>query len=138
MSDKTPNNIEPKLKDIGYFRTTDRTYEETLKYSNIDNEYIQLLEQDAKVVEMGSGLHQKFANGLKLQRPDITVISIDPSLGVDLNEEFISLTEKKGDEVNAIHYYEKNPNLILNILIVSNKLKQQKITESKLLKKLEM
>jgi len=97
MSDKTPNNIEPKLKDIGYFRTTDRTYEETLKYSNIDNEYIQLLEQDAKVVEMGSGLHQKFANGLKLQRPDITVISIDPSLGVDLNEEFISLTEKKGD-----------------------------------------
>ena len=62
------------------------------------------LPQNATVVDVGSGLHQEFARGMKELRPDIRVISVDPTLAFDPLDPNIGVKESG----SWVTYYVNN------------------------------
>lgn len=77
----TPQSETKSLFDhVDYFRVTDRAFETTLDFLNLDETYIRALPANARVLDIGAGLNQNLARGIKRLRPDILVASIDPSI----------------------------------------------------------
>jgi hypothetical protein len=76
---------------------TERSADEIFDNCLITPQTIQQLPQKAAVVEIGSGLFQEFAQKVKGIRPDVTVISVDPTLAFSANREdvIVSDTEKR-------------------------------------------
>jgi len=67
------------LSEIGNFRVTERSlnsYKETFSF---DPESIP---GNGMVLDIGSGVNQRFAKELETTRPDVKVVSLDPSLGI--------------------------------------------------------
>ncbi len=84
MEDKPANEKIYTFKDIGYFRLTPRSaenYYEIFAFSPKD------LKPNAIVLDAGSGTEQEFAKSLATSRPDIRVISLDPSLALPSDDE---------------------------------------------------
>lgn len=66
-----------EVKIPGYFRSTERSltnYEEPFNFTP------DQLKTGAVILDIGSGTYQAFARDLNQTRPDITVISVDPTL----------------------------------------------------------
>ena len=79
---KVENNQSERIytpKDIGYFRSTDRPFE---NYRLLFGISPPELKKNAVILDAGSGKRQEFARGLAKLRPDIQVISLDPSLSL--------------------------------------------------------
>lgn len=102
MSD-TEKQLEPKLDDIGYFRTTDRPFLNTLYFSDLEENFFRSLPDNALIVEMGSGLNQNFANGIKNINPLLRTISIDPSLAINTSFKTVTKIGSSG-EPEAVEY----------------------------------
>ncbi len=64
-------------KEAGYFRVTDRSL---VDYKTIFNLRIEDFKPNSRVLDAGSGIHQTFAREIQQQRPDIRVVSLDPTL----------------------------------------------------------
>lgn len=71
------------LKDIPRFRVTPRPLED---YERIFSFTPEFFKPNARVLDIGSGTHQEFAQGLKAKRSDIEVVSVDPSLALPTKE----------------------------------------------------
>jgi len=71
---------------IGYFRVTRRSFEKVIQALDTTPEaFLKELPQKAVVVEIGSGLGQSFSREIQKQRPDVKVVSLDPTLALDSN-----------------------------------------------------
>lgn len=83
MNQQPPENSGPTLKDIGYFRITSRDlkrYEKELGFK------AEQLKQDSLILDIGSGFNQELPQQLRVKRPDINVISVDPSLALPTSQ----------------------------------------------------
>lgn len=80
-----------------HLEVTDRSYEEILLSSQLSNEDIMALPTGGYVVEVGSGLMQRFAQGIKNIRPDLKVVSIDPTLA--LTPDRVDVVIGKGEDI---------------------------------------
>lgn len=80
------SNENPSLKEIGYFRVTERSFETILFGLELSREKVRELPTGATVIDIGSSLNQSFAKGVLALRPDINAISIDPSLAISEKE----------------------------------------------------
>lgn len=98
--DQNKDTVPNSLKDIGYFRVTDRSLDEYKKFNHID---MERLPKNATVVDIGSGTFQKFSKELADERPDLKVISIDASLALPPIEH--GVYSKTGE----ISYHHHNP-----------------------------
>ena len=76
--------IPQSLREIQYFRVTNRHLPEYQKYAHID---IQPLPSNATVIDIGSGVNQELSQDIRKLRPDITVINIDASLALPITNE---------------------------------------------------
>lgn len=72
---------------------------------------LESLNPKAIILEMGSGLHQEFAKGIKNEYPSVEVISVDPTLAILKNDEswkvsesgsFVTFNKVKGAPVREI------------------------------------
>jgi SAM-dependent methyltransferase len=71
------------LEKIGEFSVTDRGLEQVLEDMGIEENEIDKFPKDGMVLNIGSGLYQKFEKELKKKRGDLKIISVDPSLGIE-------------------------------------------------------
>ncbi|MDP3973824.1 MAG: class I SAM-dependent methyltransferase [Candidatus Daviesbacteria bacterium] len=75
---ETPVKVgETPKEKVGYFRSTERNlqeYQEIFSFTPGD------FKQNARILDVGSGTYQAFAKKLRNMRPDLDVVSIDPSL----------------------------------------------------------
>lgn len=99
----------PTLVDLSPLRVTARTAEKLIKPFGINEQTVKDLPQKAVVVEIGSGLFQEFAGWVKLIRPDIVTISIDPTLALrqeDLNKPYLKLSSTPKDKLGFLPYVD--------------------------------
>lgn len=82
--DQSPPETNYGLKDIGYFRATPRSLEDYLEIFSLTS---SAFAKNAKILDIGSGTNQEFARGLKQERPDVSVVSLDPSLALPADPE---------------------------------------------------
>lgn len=68
---------DEEKKEVGYFKVTDRPLGD---YERIFSFRAEDLKPNSKVLDVGSGLRQTFAKELQQKRPDIQVVSFDPTL----------------------------------------------------------
>jgi len=71
------------LEKIGELSVTDRDLEQVLEDMGIEASEIDKFPKEGVVLNIGSGLYQKFEEELKKKRDDLKIISVDPSLGVE-------------------------------------------------------
>jgi hypothetical protein len=91
------------------YRVTDRTYEQSLDFSDLIDEDIKILPNAAVVVDIGSGVNQRFSQGVKELRPDIKVVSIDPTLSLKDQGDFRvkSYRDVESGKLNRVDYSRK-------------------------------
>ncbi len=89
------------------FYVTNRSFEQLSPYLDLSDAFIQNLPEKARVLEVGSGVFRNFAAGLSAKRPDLQVISLDPTLAIS-KKDFLSVVERdqKGD-IQSIYYTNK-------------------------------
>lgn len=100
-----------KMSNIPEFYVTNRSFEQICSTIHLTLEDIQKLPQNAVIMELGSGVIQNFARKIKEIRPDIQVISIDPSLsiGSPSDSDYESKVIKdKNNEIDTAVYINKN------------------------------
>jgi len=115
--------------EIGYFRVTNREFEQSLEAVDLNKRHIMNLPIDAKIAEIGSGLDQEFANGVKSIRPDVKVISLDPTLGLE-NKDFYTTTEESPDHgIRSVQYKYNDPEI--NKSSYADSLEKQQETKRK-------
>ncbi len=90
--------------EIGYFRVTDREFSRALEASKLDENDILGLPRNGVIVEIGSGLSQNFANETKKLRPDLKVISLDPTLGIHSSDFFTTHERNKEGKLEQVSY----------------------------------
>lgn len=86
--------VPESLREIGYFRVTSRhaaSYEKYLQFSPSD------LPRGSVVVDSGSGYNQELAQ--KLSKHEVTVISMDATLALPINERFYDPYIPKDDKI---------------------------------------
>jgi SAM-dependent methyltransferase len=71
------------LEKIGELSVTDRGLDQVLEDMGIEESEIDNFPKDGTVLNIGSGLYQKFEEDLKKKRDDLKVVSVDPSLSLD-------------------------------------------------------
>jgi len=81
------NENGPSMEEIGYFRVTSRNGPEILSQCQLEQQDIQNLLPNSTILEVGSGLNQELAKHLKTIRPDITTVSLDPTLGITVYQQ---------------------------------------------------
>lgn len=86
------------MSNIPEFYLTNRELKELLWMSGLSENYIKSLPENAVVLEIGGGLDQNFAEGVKKLRPDIKPITIDPTI-------IIGSDNKNSFDI----YYRKDP-----------------------------
>lgn len=69
--------MDDEKKEVGYFKVTDRSLSE---YEIIFDFRAEQLKYGSRILDIGSGTNQNLARNLKQKRPDIKVISLDPTL----------------------------------------------------------
>lgn len=94
MSDVSQPEEPISLKDIKTFWVTATSFEDYKRTFSLDP---NTLKPNARVLDLGSGTHQEFAKGLKEVRPDVYVVSVDPTLGLATDEK--ALKEKGVDYI---------------------------------------
>lgn len=95
-----PQNLE----SIGSFYVTDRSFELISQLLDLSAEKIDSLPQNGRVLEVGSGIHRKFAEGISKLRPDLKIVSVDPTLGITKND-FSSIVERDDEgNIKSVHY----------------------------------
>ncbi|MFH0891670.1 MAG: methyltransferase domain-containing protein [Candidatus Falkowbacteria bacterium] len=71
------------LEKIGEFSVTDRGLEQVLEDMGIKESEIDNFPKEGTVLNIGSGLYQKFEEELRNKRSDLKIVSLDPTLGID-------------------------------------------------------
>jgi len=102
--------LQPTTKEIGYFRVTNRSFEEVDKALSI-TETVKKLKPNSKVLDVGSGIFQQTAAGIGELRPDITVISSDATLGLEPND-FRIFDTSEGEGWKETTYISKDTELV--------------------------
>ncbi|OGF25096.1 hypothetical protein A2303_05740 [Candidatus Falkowbacteria bacterium RIFOXYB2_FULL_47_14] len=74
------------LEKIGELSVTDRGLEQVLEDMGIEESEIDKFPKDGMVLNIGSGLYQKFEEELRGKRGDLKIVSIDPTLGMDFKD----------------------------------------------------
>jgi hypothetical protein len=86
------------LKDIHKFILSARSVRSYQDIFGVDFSSIEQVKWEERICDVGSGLRQEFAKGLRgvvgfdeglnkpIKRPDLHVVSVDPSFGLPLNE----------------------------------------------------
>jgi hypothetical protein len=69
------------LQEIGYFSITDKNLAETNKALAVRKEILALPINSA-LLNVGSGIYRLFESEVYAKRPDLTICSIDPTLGI--------------------------------------------------------
>lgn len=96
-----------RISDIPEFYVTNRSFEQVCRLVNLSQQDILELPKNSSILEIGSGVFQKFARGMKDIRPDVTVFSLDPSLAIDTknhsNFDTKSIKGENGDISTAIY-----------------------------------
>lgn len=106
--DQGPEENNYSLKDIGYFRVTPRSFETYARIFSID---CRTFKDNAEILDIGSGTNQEFARKLSLKRPDVHVVSVDPTLALPTEEQKLKETglvyelQSKGEDIH--HSTEK-------------------------------
>lgn len=85
--------IPKEIKDIGYFRVTERPFETYLKQAHINSDSIP---ENGVVLNIGAGFEQKFEKSIKQDRPDLTILPIDPSLAIPAEEKNYQTYKNQG------------------------------------------
>jgi SAM-dependent methyltransferase len=89
------------------FYVTDRGFEQLSNYLNLTSEEIDRIPEDGKVLEIGSGVYRNFASELSSIRPDLKVISLDPTLGIK-KDDFLSVVKRDSQgKIESIYYTNK-------------------------------
>lgn len=70
---------------------TRRSFENILKFTDLSTDDLKALPEKSVILEIGSGEKQEFANGVKKLCPDLTVISLDPTLGISPGRNDVAL-----------------------------------------------
>lgn len=94
----------PNINEINYFRVTNRTFEKINENLKIAENYLLNLPTNAKVLEVGSGANQEFANGLKKIRPDIITVSLDPTFALQKGKFAAIVTDWEAGKPTAVMY----------------------------------
>lgn len=93
------------IEKIGYFRTTDRSAENIMRFVKLEDRDLEELPANARVLEIGSGLSQQFARKIKQLRSDTTVVSIDPTVDLGNRKGIHTYTERTaGGELKQVEY----------------------------------
>ena len=71
-----------KMAEIPEFFVTNRTFEQICHLVQLTEQDITDLPKNAVILEIGSGVFQNFARQMSEIRPDVQVLSIDPSLAI--------------------------------------------------------
>lgn len=71
------------LENIRELSVTDRGLEQVLEDMGIEESEIDKFPKEGMVLNIGSGLYQKFEEELKKKRGDLKIVSVDPSLGIE-------------------------------------------------------
>ncbi|NBO17423.1 MAG: class I SAM-dependent methyltransferase [Proteobacteria bacterium] len=100
-----------KISNIPEFLVTNRKFIDICKLVNLKNKNIIELPEHANVLEVGSGLTQEFARGIKSLRPDIQAFSIDPTLALGEDDLFdAKITKNFWRRPTSVLYSNKNLN----------------------------
>lgn len=103
------NSPEGKFSQQEYFVVSSREYKTIFENCHLTEQDIMDLPQGAVIVEVGSGEFQEFAREAKKQRPDIKVVSIDPTLSLEPKREDISINDESDSKIYFLK--EKPENL---------------------------
>jgi len=74
-----------KMAEIPEFFVTNRTFEQICSLVKLTEQDITHLPKNATILEIGSGVFQNFARQMSEIRPDVQVVSIDPSLAIGIH-----------------------------------------------------
>ena len=101
-----------RLSNIPEFYVTNRDFEEILWMSGLEKNDILNLPEKANVLEVGGGVDQNFAAGIKSLRPDIQAITIDPTLiiGSNNNNEYdiyFGINNGNRNKISYVQYLRK-------------------------------
>lgn len=102
-----------KLSNIPEFYVTNRDFETILWMTGLNKEIIESLPQHSVVLEVGGGVDQNFAAGVKRLRSDITPITIDPTLWIGTKDDksFDIYFARKKDSprsISVLHYIKRS------------------------------
>lgn len=90
-------------KEVSFF-VTNRDYETIASRLNLTPEYIENIPKNSKVLEIGSGLNQSFARGLSKLRPDLKIVSLDPSLAINPKEFKTRVIRNEDGDLESVYY----------------------------------
>lgn len=96
-------SVDTMLENDYQFTVTRRTHRDILDYVAMKEDDIKELPHHATIIEVGSGINQEFAAWVRSVRPDIHMISVDPTMGLDPKREDIYLTES----ADSINYFKR-------------------------------
>jgi SAM-dependent methyltransferase len=89
------------------FYVTDRSFEQISGYLDLTSEEIMKIPQEGRVLEIGSGVYRNFASGLSAVRPDLKVVSLDPTLGIK-KDDFLSVVKRDSQgKIESVYYTNK-------------------------------
>ena len=108
-----PEKPRLKIEDVPDFYVTETLFKKILSLSGLIKEAVLALPENAVVVEVGSGKNQEFEQGLRKLRPDIKVVSIDPTLS--FNPERKDVFAKEKPDAVFYHQLKKGETLPLSI-----------------------
>ena len=96
--------MENLFEQIDSLTVTHRSYEAILDICQLTKDDIEQLPRNATVVDVGSGEFQEFSQGIKKQRPDVFVVSIDPSMALEGKDKNVIISESGSGKT-----YYRNP-----------------------------
>lgn len=86
------------------FYVTNRPYEQLATYLDLTTDNLEKIPENGKVLEVGSGATRRFAEGLSLVRPDLKIISLDPTLGIK-NDDFVNVVRRDSSgKIESVYY----------------------------------
>lgn len=89
------DHLPPTAKEIGYFRVTNRSFEDVDRVLSL-TDAVNKLKPNSKVLDIGSGLFQHTASGIRKLRSDIFVVSSDATLGLESDHFWIMDSDEDG------------------------------------------
>ena len=95
-----------EMSNIHEFYVTNRELPELQRLIFLSKQEIENLPSGANVLDVGSGLTQKFARGLKEINPNINIYSVDATLaiGISHSPEYQTSVVKKNDKWDRVIY----------------------------------
>lgn len=114
------------------YYVTDRSFELLRKFLHLTDSEIQKIPENGSVLEVGSGVYRNFASGLSMERPDLKIFSVDPTLAIS-KEEFVSVVRRNDEgKIRSIYYtnklVDKNAEYLMTGIVENN----QKILKERL------